>query len=232
VRIPSRIERDLVADTSVSPTSPVFARIQGDEGFTAERVIAYEAGYRVQPADRLSLELAVFHNRYGDLLSIESGPPFLDGGRRILPLRIQNRLHGRASGLELTTATQFSPRWTIHAAYAYLDLSLEAKPGSTDTTSTAAEKSSPRHQARIQSSWSLPGDLDVDVGFRWVDKLPTQKVPAYSELDARVAWRVVPKLQLAVVGQSLLHEHHFEFGSSPSPIGVERSLYGEARWGW
>ncbi len=234
VRTPSRVERDLVADTSVSPTSPTFARILGDEGFTAERVVAYEAGYRIQPADRLTLELALFHNSYGDLLSIENGQPFVENGRLLLPLRIQNLLRGRTSGLELESRGQLSARWVVHASYAYLNMNLEAKPGSTDRSSVSAERASPRHRVRLQSSWSLPRDVDVDVSFRWVDKLalPAQRIDAFSGLDARVAWRVVPRLQLAVVGQNLLQAHHAEFASTPPPIEIERSIYGEARWGF
>jgi iron complex outermembrane receptor protein len=144
-------------------------------------------------------------------------------------LRIQNLLRGRASGLELESTGQVSARWVVHASYAYLNMNLEAKPGSTDNTSVAAEGASPRHRVRLQSSWSLPGDVDVDLCFRWVDELPAQKVSAFSGLDARVGWRVVPRLQLAVVGQNLLQAHHAEFGS-PRPIEIQRSIYGEARW--
>ena len=86
--------------------------------------------------------------------------------------------------------------------------------------------------ARAQSSWSLPAHVDLDVGVRWVDRLPSQKVPAYSELDARAGWFVVPPLELAVVGQNLLHKHHAEFGGSPNLTEIERSVYGEARWRW
>ena len=232
VRTPSRIERDLAITASLSPTLPVFARLLGDEGFTSERVWSFEAGYRLQPIDRLSLDLALFSNRHQDLLSLESGPPFVEQGRQIVPLRIANGGRGRTSGLELGSRLQASSRWWLSGTYAYLDMDLAAEPGSTDTSQAATEGASPRHRIRIQSSWSLPGQVDLDLIFRWIDELPAQNVTSFASADARVGWHVSPRLELAVVGQNLLHDHHAEFGSSGGAVEVERGVYGEARWRW
>jgi hypothetical protein len=35
-------------------------------------------------------------------------------------------------------------------------------------------------------------------------------------LNARVGWRATPRIELAVVGHDLLHDHHPEFGP-PGP---------------
>jgi iron complex outermembrane recepter protein len=232
VRTPSRLERDLFLTAALSPVNPVFYRIEGNHDFISEKTLAYEAGYRVQPADRLSLQLALFHSRYRDLLSLERGQPFLKDGRQTLPLVLANQLRGRSSGAELTAVAHLSPRWVVQGGYSYLSLDLEAGPGSTDATSAAgSEGASPRHAARLQSSWMLPHDVDVDVSLRWVDHLPAQKVPAYTALDARVSWQVVPRLEIAVVGQDLLHARHLEFGGT-DPIEIQRSIYGEARLRW
>jgi len=109
-------------------------------------------------------------------------------------------------------------------------MDLEAEPGSTDTSSAATEGASPRHRIRIQSSWSLPGAIDLDLSLRWIDELPAQDVADYASLDARLAWHVTPRLELAVVGQNLLHDHHAEFSSTGGAIEVERGVYLEARW--
>ena len=233
VRTPSRVERDLFLTFSLSPVNPLFARIEGNAGFTSERTLAYEAGYRVQPADRLSLEVALFHDRYANLSSIEQGRPFAEDGRQILPFVIGNMLRGRASGVELAATAHLSPRWVVRGEYSYLNLNLEARPGSTDTSSVASEGASPRHAARLQSSWRLPRDVAVDLSLRWLDHLPAQKVPAYTALDARVSWPIAPRLELAVVGHDLLRAHHLEFGGGgTNPIEIQRSVYGEARLRW
>src|SRR2546422_5434145 len=44
-------------------------------------------------------------------------------------------------------------------------------------------------------------------------EIDNQKVPAYSELDVRLAWQATPKLEFSIVGQNLLHDHHAEFGA-------------------
>ncbi|HKC10638.1 MAG TPA: TonB-dependent receptor [Vicinamibacteria bacterium] len=232
VRTPSRIERDLSLTASFSPTLPIFAQIVGNDSFTSERVVAYEAGYRVRPADRLSLDLALFYNRYSDLLSIESGTPIRAPGRQILPFRFANMLGGHASGVELASLAHLTASWAMAAEYSYLSMSLKAQPGSTDASSVASDEASPRHIARIRSTWRLPAGLDADLSFRWVDAVRVQKTPAYSALDARLAWPVVAKLELAVVGQNLLRDHHLEFGSGPNAVEIQRSVYGEARWRW
>ena len=135
--------------------------------------------------------------------------------------------------MELAAAAHLSPRFVVNAGYSYLSLNLEARPGSTDTSSVASEGASPRHAARLQSSWRLPRNVAVDVSLRWLDHLPAQKVPAYTALDARVSCLVVPRLELAVVGHDLLRARHLEFGGGgTSPIEIRRSVYGEARLRW
>ena len=37
-------------------------------------------------------------------------------------------------------------------------------------------------------------------------------VPAYFELNTRLAWQASKRLELSVVGQNLLHDHHPEYG--------------------
>ena len=59
VRTPSRFDADITSFRSLSNIH-----------FRSEKVIAYEAGYRVRPADNVSLSLAVFYNRYKDLRSL------------------------------------------------------------------------------------------------------------------------------------------------------------------
>jgi iron complex outermembrane receptor protein len=230
VRTPSRLERDLALTAALSPTRPIFVRLSGDDTFGSEGVLAFEAGYRAQAAKRLSFDLALFHNQYRDLLSLESGTPFAEGARLIAPLRFANGLEGRSSGAELTVDAQLASRWVLRTAYAYLNVHLEPKPGSTDTTQAAANQTAPRHKIRLQSSWSV-GVLDTDLTWRWVGRLSGSNTPAYSALDARVGWQLDRHLELAAVGQNLLSPHHPEFGGTGA-VEVQRSLYADARWRW
>ena len=54
-----------------------------------------------------------------------------------------------------------------------------------------------------------------------------------SRLDARLGWRPLPSLTIAVVGQNLLTDHHAEFGGGSSgTTEIERSVYGKVVWRW
>jgi iron complex outermembrane receptor protein len=180
----------------------------------------------------VTLDFAAFHNRHGDLLSLEPASISREQGRQVLRYEFRNLLRGRSSGLEASSGFQMSPHWVVRAQYSYLSLALETDPASTDTTSVPAEGASPRHNALVQSSWNLPGSLDLDVRFRWVDRLRSRSVPAYSSLDARLGWRIVPRLELAIVGHDLLHAHHAEFGAPAGRTEVERSVFGEITCRW
>ena len=63
--------------------------------------------------------------------------------------------------------------------------------------------------------------------LRHVGELPSPIVPAYTELDLRIGWRPVPRLELSLDGRNLLHAHHAEFGfPGPARQEVPRSLFG------
>jgi iron complex outermembrane receptor protein len=87
----------------------------------------------------------------------------------------------------------------------------------------------PRHQASLTSLLDLPGHLQLDAFFRYLGALPTatqlvpgEETPAYATLDVRVAWQGWKHLEVSLVGQSLLQNHHREF---PGRSEVQRAVY-------
>ena len=92
-----------------------------------------------------------------------------------------------------------------------------------------SDRNNPRHQAQIRSALDLPGSTSLDLVLRYVGELPAQRVPAYTSLDLRFAWRPAPRLELAVVGQNLLDPHHPEFGGG---VEIQRGVYGLASLRW
>jgi hypothetical protein len=54
-------------------------------------------------------------------------------------------------------------------------------------------------------------------------------IPAYTELDLRIAW-TRNKIELTISGQNLLHDHHPEFGSPAQRREIERSVYATVAW--
>ena len=71
---------------------------------------------------------------------------------------------------------------------------------------------------------------------RYVERIsgfanPVPNVPSYISLDARLAWKPREDLEVAVIGQNLLDNHHPEFGGSPS-VEIRRGVYGTVTYRW
>lgn len=225
VRTPSRIDGEFYA-----PSSPPFTILQGNSNFESEKLVSYELGYRAQALDRLTAAVSTFYNDYDDIRSLERiNPP------ASFPVYIGNGLTGKSYGAELTADYQVNEIWRLHAGYTELRVLLRHKPDSTDANTSSSEARDPEQFWSLRSSLELPGNTQLDANFRHVSRIANQDVPAYGELDVRLAWRARPNLEFSVVGQNLLHAHHAEFGTTSTNLvntrkEVERSWYGKASW--
>jgi iron complex outermembrane receptor protein len=216
VRMPTRLDVDV---RSVLPNGQV-ALVGGGDPFVAESVIAYEAGYRVQPLPSLSIDIAAYHNEYDRLRSQEPGPPIV----------LANGLRGRTNGLETEVTLRPTSWMRWQGSWTLFDKHLELRPGSADPTGGVSEGNDPRHQFGLRASLNLPSRTELEGFLRRVGELPAPAVPAYTELDLRAAWTVTDDVELAFVGRNLLHASHPEFGPpSLRRVAIERSLYAQAR---
>jgi len=230
VRTPSRIDRDIAASSAPNPALPVFARLLGNKDFVSEKVLTYELGYRVQPTSHLFFDMAAFYSFYDDLFSVETGSPFLEPGRVIFPFQFDNKLKAQTYGAELATDWRWLDWWRWRLAYSYLQINLTKKRGSTDAvTEQPTEGGSPHNQISLSSFVNLPGNLELDGIFRYVDNLPGQNVGRYFNLDLRFGWHATKNLELSLVGQNLLAGHHAEWSGGTE---VQRGVYGKAIWRW
>ncbi len=237
VRVPTRLERDIAID---APSPLGTLRLLGNHAFEAERLLAYEAGYRWQALKSLSTDIALFLNRYRGLASLELGSPFFDSeiARTVIPLQNQNLTSGRTAGGEALITYSPSARSRLSASYSNLDIDMRA--GGRDLNhGIFLDGSTPRHQLGLRSSTDLPAHFQADALFRHLGslrRLPTivtgEGVPAYSELDLRLAWIGLKKAEIALVGQNLLHPHHPEFGAPDMRGEIERGAYVRISWGF
>src|SRR6185503_17312333 len=94
VRTASRIEDGFSFSFLAQPNPPLYLRLIGDGGFTPEKLNAYEVGYRKYLSARGFVSVALFHNRYEDLLSVESRPLAAEAtpepAHLVLPLYLRN----------------------------------------------------------------------------------------------------------------------------------------------
>jgi iron complex outermembrane receptor protein len=226
VRTPSRIDHDLR-----QPAQGALIVLKGGQDFVAETLIAYETGYRRQVTQKLFASLAAFYNDYDKVRSLSMTPVTL------LPFVFANGLEGHTYGGELTATYEALDWWRLTLGYNLLKESLRVAPGQSDFNNALNETADPQQQASLRSTMDLKGGLEFDTNLRWVDQLIVNNVgkvavvPSYTELDARIGWRVTRNWDLSLVGQNLLHKQHPEFGV-PSPTRVElgRSVFVKSTW--
>ena len=144
-----------------SPLGTGFISLVGDRGAESEELIAYEAGFRIRPAQNLSFDLAAFYNEYDSLFANAVGTPFIDSGfglpaHPVFPAGPGNAGEGETIGIELATNYIATEDWDLTASYSYLEVSLNG--GSSLVTS---EGKSPQHQFNVQSHYALTDDLGV-----------------------------------------------------------------------
>jgi iron complex outermembrane receptor protein len=238
VRVPTRFERDFQADASPPGANPTY-RLTGSSDFGSERLIAYEAGYRWKPRASLSIDLTAFENRYHGLASVEFGDSFTDpnDGRTIVPLVYENLTRGTARGIEALATFTPAAWWRVVATSSSLHLNLEPQ-GADLNAGALLEGRTPRHQLGVRSYLDLSRALQFDALFRHVTALrnvpgaANNELPGYAELDVRLAWRGWQQLEVSLVGQSLLHDHHAEFGPPDQRGEIPRGMYVRLAWGF
>ena len=241
VRTPSRIEDDLSSHVvtytpgGLYPGSPMLVTGGiGSRDMRSEELQSYEVGYRVQPHDRLTFDVAAFYYDYEHLRSLEPGPLTLQtsptGLYFLRTWQPANNLKGETYGAEIAANWQAASWWRWHVNYTFLEMQLHTAPGSGDTLSEKAEGNDPHHQVSLRSSMDLPAHLELDAGLRYVDSLPNLNLGGYVTADVRLGWRPSQKVELSVVFQNVIDSQHGEFSSSFLPVNateVKRSVYGQ-----
>ncbi len=248
VRTPSRAELDSQLDVGVLPNPlnlppgfeiPALLRYMPstNQKLSAEKITAYELGYRHQFSPRLSLDAAAFFNDSENLLSANLGVQqfqLLPVPYILQPLIPNNHLSAQSHGLELVVDYHPLPWWRIQPTYSYLHVITHAPSNDAAEQNNAivAEISAPKHQLSLRSSMTFQEKRQLDIWLRHMSALG-DRVASYSALDIRYAWHPVNNVELSVVGQNLLDRRHPEFSPDILPsqtLQIERSLYFKAKW--
>jgi iron complex outermembrane receptor protein len=206
-RTPSRIERDLVAPGIL---------VKG--GFGAEKLVAFEAGYRTQLSPAASLSVSTFYNLYDDLRATEAAPV------TVLPVHYGNGVEGRTYGVEAWGDWQVTSGWRLGAGVTALHKHFRLKPGTLDLTALASPGNDPGVEVQLRSQAALTRTLSLDVRLRAVDNLPRPAVPGYVAVDARLAWQVSDAVELALSGVNLNDARHAETAEPPTRRAMRRSV--------
>jgi iron complex outermembrane receptor protein len=193
VRTPSDYEENgrIAAGAEPGPGGLTYVTtLFGNRSLKSEQLLAYEAGYRLQPARRLSFDFASYYNIYHRLIGQNFSQPFLEltpaPPHLIVPMQFDNNHDGKGYGLEFSTSYIPLSFWKITGSYSWLRMRLHPA----DVFTTFPVGSSPSHNFQAHSYLSLRWNLEFDNGFYWVDGLSGQPVPPY--FDWIPAWRGIP----------------------------------------
>lgn len=233
VRTPSETEgKDFITFISgapvVGPGGGLFLpTVVGNPGFESEVLWAYELGYRVQPTQRISVDVTAFYNDYTHLVSHQiSG--FIPGAPMgTMTIQPFNSMNGASYGSEAALTVAATDAWRWSASYSLL--MLQMREGSAVTTESP-EANAPTHQAVLRSSYDFTRHASLDAQLRYVDNV--QSIPAYLTADIRLSWRPKDNLEFSLVGQNLLDDRHPEQASltGASTMEVPRGFYGKITW--
>jgi iron complex outermembrane receptor protein len=233
----TRRDVNIVAALAALP-GPAEIALFGNPNMKSEHVIAYEAGYRAQPDNRLSIDFTAFLNTYSGLESTEPLPPFFDPNSvpplLVYPTSFNNDMHGTTEGFEASVNWKATSRWTLSPGYSFLQMHLHGDPNADDAAIVAdTEGSNPRHQAQLRSHFELTHGLAWDANAYFVGRLPAQFVSSYTRLDTQLSWRLAERMELYLVGQNLLRDHHVEFNDTFQSVNssqIKRSAYAKITW--
>jgi iron complex outermembrane receptor protein len=217
VRTPSKIDRELESPGILLP-SPDFA---------AEKLTAYELGYRSQPMADLSLSVSLYYNSYGDLRSDQPTP------NTIFPIILENGVAGNTYGTESWANYAIKSWWRLSAGFSWLHKNFRPMPGFIDLAEGQSEGQDPATQAQLRSQMNVLDNWELDAGLREVGKVTQENptggqfslVPAYLETNGRVAWHFA-KTEIALSGMNLLHSRHLEANdpSTYAPQYIPRTV--------
>jgi iron complex outermembrane receptor protein len=192
-------------------------------------------GYRFQPTDKFSLDLATFYNIYNHLLSDHFGPlsfQFSPAPHLLMYNNFANNMKAKVYGVEVAMDWRPFTWWRLQAAYSHLQWRFRLT-SSQDTMDLVSRGDAPHHQLSCRSSLELPYHLEMDLWLRYVSALHITRVDSYITMDARLTWKPRQNLELAVVGQNLFHRHQQEFANQIEGFATTRAprgVYGKLTW--
>ncbi|MEO5693362.1 MAG: TonB-dependent receptor [Usitatibacter sp.] len=213
VRAPSRIDRDVFV-----PGVPPYALV-GNDTYGSEMADVVELGYRARYGDRLSVSVTAFHHRFRDLRTVKLSSPltFGNGGR------------GNTRGVEAWGDYLVTRDWRLVWGFLYMKQSEGLDAGNAPVDAMVLGND-PKRTASLRSLWHVTRQVDFDVTARYVGSLPAPAVPSYSNVDLRLGWRVLPKLELSLLVGNVADHRHSEFSTPAIRAVFERTYFVKASW--
>jgi len=218
LRVPSRGESDVVLQTIVPNVGPgglpVLLEIYGSNDLHAERLHAYEAGYRYQ-TNSFAFDLSTYYNAYSNRIEQQQTMGMLPSGL-LLDYSYINGSRAQSHGAEVSVQWRPIERWMLSGA-------VTETRGSPD-----ALQATPRHLFNLQSRFQATNRLEFESSLYHYGAVPLgrlaeyptvllQSVPSFDRLDLGGTWQLLPQWTFGVWGRNL---------QSPSHIETRNTIFG------
>ena len=243
VRTPSRIEDNGTLNIRTIPPNnapnilpvPVNVTLNGSAAYKAEQVLSYELGYRFSYARNAALDIALFYNDYHTLRSTSTQSLVFNNNEFTVPIVFNNNNAGNTYGFEIANSWHMLEWWRWELSYSYLHTYLRDIKQSQNAFS-------PEHKVSLRAALTPCKDVTLDGWLRYSDtaqvvnplsyNVLTATVKPYVTLDIRLAWQVLPQVELAVTGQNLLQDQHLEYIDESYALHtpIARTVYGKVSW--
>lgn len=249
IRTPSRFERDAnlpmfvdLPGTAANPLPiPVYSTLVGLPSRPPEELTAYEAGGRVNLGGNWSLDVAAFFNDYSGLTvntPVATRPLFIPNVPFPVAITADVAFLGvgkvQTWGIEASLAGNIRPWWKAGLTYSQLNYESGIDPATGQPWGLLfALEGSPRHQVSLRNNFDLGDRASIDAQLRHVSRLEQGPVPAHTDLDLRLTYRLENGAELSLVGTNLLEARHLEFVQPPYPAPpsyVPRTVSAQLRY--
>jgi iron complex outermembrane receptor protein len=222
VRTPSRLDRDFYTPLTPRLIAGVPRYISGGgPDFQSETANVAELGYRIQPSPQWTYSATAFFADYDRLRTQEPNPrgPAYSGLSEV-----RNMAYGHTRGIEMWARWQPLDGWRLNGGLVVQRVRTGLRPGSLDASAGfGVATADPSHYWQLRSSHDLSASMQLDWTLRHVGALPRPAVPSYNELDLQWLWKATPNIDVALIGQNLLHRSHAEFGAASTRSVFERA---------
>jgi iron complex outermembrane receptor protein len=236
VRTPSRVQNDInaIASRFQQPvgggvTLPAQVELLGNHNAQSEQLVAYEIGYRMQPVQQVSIDVATFYNNYNTISTLER-QAVQPGSPLIVPLQFGNKEHGDTWGGEIAGTYEVTPQWRLSGSYSILETALRNDRNSSDSTSAASDNgSAPQHQFQIHSCLDITRNVQFNSALYYVGHVPDFNIPSYFSADLNVTVQIREGMSLQVGVLNLFDAHHPEYSGIGGSTASEpsRTVYGQ-----
>ncbi len=236
IRSPNRLNSSIRVNSAPIPADQFFpgqpegfVQLIGNPNLEVESLKAIEFGFRHHTHTSFNWEIAVYKNRYRNLILLhpqnDIGTPFIDEqGVFIVPLLTLNNAQGDIYGLEYSFNWQASDRTRVSGNFSKINMDIRGTP-----TATVINNLSPEHQAHIRGYFHLADGWNFQSALSYTDVIydNNEKLNSHTSLDIRFSKELSADSEWYFGIRNLLDSKHIEKFSDGFTVNayVERQLY-------